>query len=585
MVKHTNSSLLSSVIGQVEDALGVNLSLQVTNTSTGDFDLVLPPPTAPAINQMLQTVNDEVVKEASVEEPQRESLGILLFLLSVLVALMLSYCLKRLRIKWLHETGAALLFGCACGLLLKETPNSVLLNLLGFEDTVALHESLLFQNDVFFLVLLPPIIFEAGFNTVPTMLRKKFWGNLDGICAYAFIGTLISTFITGIGVHTAGLMGVCLQLPMLNAMAFGTLISATDPVTTLSLFQELGVDLDLYGLVFGEAVLNDAVAITLYTSIINIQNAGIVDGSVLGQAFMDFWISFFGSVLVGVVIALVTSLLLKHTFMSHEEFAVNEAGIVAIMPYLSYIIATSVDLSGIIAILFCGIAMARYTVKHLSAQAYHSVHNFYKLIASLFEMFIFIYMGVAIFGFKLPWGKHIPLAVVSLASCLIARWVHVHVCTKLINSWRSESHRVPPNFTTAIWFSGLRGPIAFALALSTHTELTGDTSEAILTSTIAVIVCTVLVNGGYTPTLLDKLDLKVDPNRPNESDPDRVRPHEARPAVTPTWKMRTVLYLMDLEQRFQKFMTSRRQETGGGTSRSGKDAELAYLITDSHDDE
>jgi len=45
---------------------------------------------------------------------------------------------------------------------------------------------------------------------------------------------------------------------------FGALISATDPVTVLAVFHDLRVDFDLYSLVFGESVLNDAVAIVLY---------------------------------------------------------------------------------------------------------------------------------------------------------------------------------------------------------------------------------------------------------------------------------------------------------------------------------
>ena len=45
--------------------------------------------------------------------------------------------------------------------------------------------------------------------------------------------------------------------------AFGSLISATDPVCTLALFQTMNVDQDLYAIVFGESVLNDAVSIVL----------------------------------------------------------------------------------------------------------------------------------------------------------------------------------------------------------------------------------------------------------------------------------------------------------------------------------
>jgi NhaP-type Na+/H+ or K+/H+ antiporter len=55
-----------------------------------------------------------------------------------------------------------------------------------------------------------------------------------------------------------------------------------------------------------------------------------------------------------------TVIFLQHTSLHEKEFEVNESGIVVLMPYISYVIAVAFDLSGIIAILFCGIAMARY---------------------------------------------------------------------------------------------------------------------------------------------------------------------------------------------------------------------------------
>lgn len=51
---------------------------------------------------------------------------------------------------------------------------------------------------------------------------------------------------------------------IIPSLLFGSLISATDPVTVLAIFHDLHVDFDLYSLVFGESVMNDAVAIVLF---------------------------------------------------------------------------------------------------------------------------------------------------------------------------------------------------------------------------------------------------------------------------------------------------------------------------------
>lgn len=60
---------------------------------------------------------------------------------------------------------------------------------------------------------------------------------------------------------------VAYRLTLIESFAFGSLISAVDPVATLAIFQALDVDPILYMLVFGESVLNDAVSIVMTTSV------------------------------------------------------------------------------------------------------------------------------------------------------------------------------------------------------------------------------------------------------------------------------------------------------------------------------
>lgn len=86
------------------------------------------------------------------------------------------------------------------------------------------------------------------------------------------LGTLISTFVVS-GLCTAVSKppsdsnpdgGGLAPLTFQECAAFGTIISAIDPVATIATFEELNVDNTLFNLVFGESVLNDAVAIVLY---------------------------------------------------------------------------------------------------------------------------------------------------------------------------------------------------------------------------------------------------------------------------------------------------------------------------------
>ncbi|XP_032003884.1 sodium/hydrogen exchanger 6-like, partial [Hylobates moloch] len=121
-----------------------------------------------------------------------------------------------------------------------------------------------FDPEVFFNILLPPIIFYAGYS----LKRRHFFRNLGSILAYAFLGTAISCFVIGsIMYGCVTLMKVTGQLAgdfyFTDCLLFGAIVSATDPVTVLAIFHELQVDVELYALLFGESVLNDAVAIVL----------------------------------------------------------------------------------------------------------------------------------------------------------------------------------------------------------------------------------------------------------------------------------------------------------------------------------
>ena len=80
---------------------------------------------------------------------------------------------------------------------------------------------------------------------------------------YALLGTTVSAVVVGFSMYGLGLVGLAHPLEFIEAFSFGSLISATDPVSTLALFSSMNADSDLYAIVFGESVLNDAVSIIL----------------------------------------------------------------------------------------------------------------------------------------------------------------------------------------------------------------------------------------------------------------------------------------------------------------------------------
>ena len=123
------------------------------------------------------------------------------------------------------------------------------------------------------------------------------------ILVFAVIGTLISTIVVGFGAYGLGTVGISYPLTLLDALTFGALISATDPVATLAIFHAVDVDATLYMLVFGESVLNDAVAVVLYRTLMTFYGR---DHESYSEALMQFMLVSLFSGVVGVIVNMFT---------------------------------------------------------------------------------------------------------------------------------------------------------------------------------------------------------------------------------------------------------------------------------------
>lgn len=113
---------------------------------------------------------------------------------------------------------------------------------------------------ILFFALLPPIILEAGFNTQ----RKGFFSNFWSILLLALVGTIVATLATAGGLLWLGRhVDFITELKPAEALLYGSLISAIDPVSTLVVLKKSRAPNLLFNLLFGESVLNDAVSIVI----------------------------------------------------------------------------------------------------------------------------------------------------------------------------------------------------------------------------------------------------------------------------------------------------------------------------------
>lgn len=140
-----------------------------------------------------------------------------------------------------------------------------------------------------------------------------------------------------------GLAEVAYRLSFVESFAFGSLISAVDPVATIAIFHALDVDPVLNMLVFGESILNDAISIVLTTSVLESNNAATTSEAII-LGLNRFCLMFFASAGIGVVCALISALLLKH--MDLRKNPSLEFGMMLVFTYGPYVLAEGIHLSG-----------------------------------------------------------------------------------------------------------------------------------------------------------------------------------------------------------------------------------------------
>ncbi|XP_026413185.1 sodium/hydrogen exchanger 6-like [Papaver somniferum] len=427
------------------------------------------------------------------KEQQAAGVGILLQIMMLVLSFVLGHLLRRHKFYFVPEASASLLIGLIVG------------GLANVSNTEAsIRPWFNFHEEFFFLFLLPPIIFQSGFSLAP----KPFFSNFGAIVTFAILGTFISSIVTGVLVYLGGVLLLMYKLPFVECLMFGALISATDPVTVLSIFQELGTDMNLYALVFGESVLNDAMAISLYRTMSSVRSQAS-SGQNFFLVILRFLETFVGSMSAGVGVGFTSALLFKYAGLDVDNLQNLECCLFVLFPYFSYMLAEGLGLSGIVSILFTGIVMKHYTFSNLSENSQRFVAAFFHLISSLAETFVFIYMGFDIAMEKHSWS-HVGFIFFSILFIVIARAVNVFSCGYLVNMVRPANRQIPSNHQKALWYSGLRGAMAFALALQSVHDLPEGHGQTIFTATTAIVVLTVLLIGGSTGTMLGALHVVGD---------------------------------------------------------------------------
>src|SRR6185369_6286842 len=355
------------------------------------------------------------------------------------------------------------------------------------------------SRDLIFNIFLPPLIFEAALQ----LDWKPFRRELPVTLVLAVAGVAIAASVVAAGMHW--LVG----WSWLGAAFFAVLIAATDPVSVIASFRELKVEPRLSMLVESESLLNDGVVAVLFAVLLAIVVGGSSStASVLG----DFLWTMGGGVVIGLLSGGAVLLIAGRT----EDHLV-EITLTTVAAYGSFLAAEDLHASGVLASLTAGLVIGNVgrlgAISHKGHGHLRDAWDYFAFLANSF-VFILIGMNVARMPVGLPWLTTGAIAVVLV---LVGRDAAVY---SLSTAFRRSRLAVPTRYQHVLFWGGLRGALALALALALPKI---PERGAIILMTFLVVAFSLFVQGLTMPTLVRRLKIVCG----KESEEERCREADA----------------------------------------------------------
>ncbi|OIP42163.1 MAG: hypothetical protein AUK47_05070 [Deltaproteobacteria bacterium CG2_30_63_29] len=362
---------------------------------------------------------------------------------------------------------------------------------LGFVHIETL-KGLHLTQELLLLLFLPPLLFEAAFHLPFADFRR----NAAHILFLAVPGVLVSVGVTAglayAGIHLTGLEP---GFGWAAAFLFASVIAATDPISVLALFKELGAPRRLYLLVEGESLLNDGVAVVVFgivAAIFGLPNLHgqlvALDGTgeIVSYALVTAIKTGLGGALVGGIIGGLLSVVTRQV-----DDHLIEITLTTLVAWGSFLLAEQLQVSGVLSTVMAGIVVGSFGTHYgMSPTTRLAVQDFWEYMGFISNSFIFLLIGLELESGQLL--AYVPTIAVAFASVLLGRAVLVYGAMPLTES---KSSAVPPAWRHVLVWGGLRGSLSMVLILGLPADFA---ARSLLVSIVFGVVTASLFIQGLT---------------------------------------------------------------------------------------
>ena len=420
-------------------------------------------------------------------------------------------------------------------------PYTVALVAVGMAASMAEPLKVQITPQLVLVVLLPALIFEASYRTDFGKLRPS----LAGVALLAGPGVLISAALI------AAALAIGAGMPLPQAFVVGAMLSATDPAAVIATFKRLRTPRRLATLIEAESVFNDGTGIVVFAIAVDLVSHP--------ASPLDVGLAFFSVAIVSTAIGAVAGLVASRVLPNVGDHLI-EISLSVVLAYGTYLAADAVHQSGVIATAVAGIVLGNYGRRlGLSERTEEALDTVWEFVAFLATAFVFLLIGFAIsatallgvagpiawaigaalvgraiivygllggwrllsraFGRRQPAGRGVArLSRWRLSLARLSRW---RLSLARLSRWRhaaesrsAETGRprrrsgarsdgeLPLGWLHVIFWSGLRGAVSTALALSLPTDF--PNRAQLQEITFGVVIFTLLVQAITAEVVVDR---------------------------------------------------------------------------------
>lgn len=334
-------------------------------------------------------------------------------------------------------------------------------------------------------VLMDVILCFMLFTGASELKLPSLVHNFKPICLLALLTTIVASVLYGLLFWgLAALLGIEMNFTL--CVLLGSIVSPTDPIAATGILNKMGLTKNITAVMEGESLFNDGTGVALFIFMKNLYM-----DTKQSNFFAVMGKELFGAILVGVVVSLAFSFLVKATQDPIKHILISLLSVA-----LCYTICEECGFSGVIASVVCGIyfstMMDRYKSKEKDLDPNDYYKDFWSIIDKLLNYTLYVMIGISLVyvdGFKFAFVVTIAAIVFNLA----ARYVGVFVAT-FISRQCPDGYDIQP-FTMLMTWSGLKGGLCLALAMSAVDFLPVTAYNFILYVTFVTIIFTTIVQG------------------------------------------------------------------------------------------